>query len=156
MAISSKLKAYLDKENIHYEIAKHPLAYTASEIAGSRHIPGKKMVKSVIIKSKGAFVMCVLPAIHFVDFEKLKAVLGSNELELAEEKEITALFPDYDVGAEPPFGHLYGLKVYADLALESDKEIFFSAGTHTDVVKIDYADYKKLAKPIVADIGSHI
>ena len=156
MAVPTKLKSYLDKEKIRYEVAEHPLAYTASEIAGSQHVPGKQMVKSVIIKSQGKFFMCVLPAIHLIDFDKLKKVLGSKDITLADEEEIAKLFPDYDLGAEPPFGHLYGLKVYADLSLEDDDEIVFNAGTHTDVVKMKMDDFKRLVKPVMSEIGTHI
>lgn len=156
MDISKKIKDYLEKENIQYEMADHPLAYTATEIAGSKHIPGKQMVKTVIVKANGNFLMCVLPAIHLVDFEKLKSVAGTNKLKLAEEEEIAKLFPEYEVGAEPPFGHLYGLKVYADKILEEDEEIVFSAGTHTAVVKIKYSDFIRVVKPVVGEIGTHI
>ena len=156
MAVSSKLKSYLDKEHVGYEIAEHPLAYTASEIAGSQHVPGKIMVKSVIVKSQGKFIMCVLPAIHLIDFDKLKKVIGSQDIKLADESELSNLFPDYDLGAEPPFGQLFGLKVYADKSLEDDEEIVFNAGTHTDVMKMKLNDFKKLTKPIMAEIGTHI
>lgn len=156
MAISSKIKEYLDKEHVKYDVADHPLAYTATEVAGSRHIPGKKMVKSVIVKANGEFLMCVVPAIHLVDFEKLKKATGKKDLKLANESEIAKLFPEYELGAEPPFGHLYGLKVYSEKLLEQDDEIVFNAGTHTGVIKIKYADFKRLTKPIVAEIGTHI
>jgi Ala-tRNA(Pro) deacylase len=156
MTISPKIKNFLDKEKVKYEIAEHPLAYTASEVAGAQHVPGKKMIKSVIVKADSDFVMCVLPAIHRVDFAKLKKVLGSSKIELADEEEIATLFPDYDVGAEPPFGQLYGLKVIADSILEEDEEIIFNAGTHTDVVKMKFADFKRIVNPTLANIGSHI
>ncbi|NGX43562.1 MAG: Proline--tRNA ligase [Chlamydiae bacterium] len=156
MAVSPKIKEYLEKEGVAFEISEHPLAYTASEIAGSQHIAGKQMVKSVIVKNNGDFFMCVLPAIHLVDFEKLKSIAGMDELKLADEDEIAKLFPEYEIGAEPPFGHLYGLKVYADKVLEGDEEIVFNAGTHTDVVKMKFVDFKRLANPTIADIGTHI
>jgi Ala-tRNA(Pro) deacylase len=156
MTISAKIIQYLDENGIEYQIAEHPLAYTAAEVAGTQHIPGKQMVKAVIVKAGNEFIMCVLPAIHMVDFEKLKHVLGNEDLELAEEKELKGLFPEYDVGAEPPFGHLYGLRVYADSILEEDEDIVFNAGTHTDVVKLSFKDFKRLVKPQIAEIGSHI
>lgn len=156
MTISAKIIQYLDENGVEYQIAEHPLAYTAAEVAGTQHIPGKQMVKAVIVKAGNEFIMCVLPAIHMVDFDKLMHVLGNEELELAEEKDLKALFPDYDVGAEPPFGHLYGLKVYADSILEEGEEIVFNAGTHTDVVKLSFKDFKRLVKPQIAEIGSHI
>lgn len=156
MTISAKIIQYLDENGVEYQIAEHPLAYTAAEVAGTQHIPGKQMVKAVIVKAGNEFIMCVLPAIHMVDFDKLMHVLGNEELELAEEKDLKALFPDYDVGAEPPFGHLYGLKVYADSILEEGEEIVFNAETHTDVVKLSFKDFKRLVKPQIAEIGSHI
>ena len=156
MAISTKIKEYLEKEGVQFEVAEHPLAYTATEVAGSQHVPGKQMVKSVIVKTGGNFLMCVLPAIHLVDFEKLKKIIGSEELKLADESELEELFPDYELGAEPPFGHLYGLKVYAEKLLDEDEEIVFNAGTHTDVVKMRYDDFKRLVNPTIAEIGTHI
>jgi len=42
MAISPKIKEYLDNQGVSYEIAEHPLAYTATEVAGSQHVSGKK------------------------------------------------------------------------------------------------------------------
>jgi Ala-tRNA(Pro) deacylase len=53
----------------------------------------------------------------------------------------------------PPFGNLYGLNVYVDRALSADDEIAFNAGTHTDVIRMRFADFKRLVKPHVADIG---
>ncbi len=156
MTISPKVKEFLDKEQVKYEVAEHPLAYTATEVAGVQHVPGKKMVKSVIVKSGKDFIMCVLPAIHLVDFSKLKKALNTKDVQLADEEEIANLFPDYDVGAEPPFGQLYGLKVVADSSLDEDQEIVFNAGTHTAVVKMTFADFKKIVQPSLANIGSHI
>lgn len=156
MTISKKIKSYLEKEKVSFEIAEHPLAYTASEIAQSQHVPGKHMVKVVIVKDGGKFLMCVLPSTELIDFAKLERVLGTKSVVLANESELGKLFPDYEVGAEPPFGHLYGLGVIADKALEEISEIVFNAGTHTDVIKMNFSDYKKLANPKVADIGTHI
>lgn len=156
MTISTTVKKFLDKEQVKYDVAEHPLAYTASEVAGAQHIPGKKMIKSVIVKADGAFIMCVLPAIHMVDFAKLKKALGTKNVQLADEEEIATLFPDYDVGAEPPFGQLYGLRVVVDGILEEDEEIVFNAGTHTDVIKMKFSDFKRIVKPTLSNIGSHI
>lgn len=156
MTISAKIKQYLDENGIEYQIAEHPLAYTAAEVAGKQHIPGKQMIKAVIVKTEEEFIMCVLPAIHMVDFEKLKHVLNVEDLELAEENDLKSLFPEYDLGAEPPFGHLYGLKVFVDSILNEDDEVVFNAGTHTDVVKLKFSDFVRLVEPQIAEIGSHI
>ena len=61
------------------------------------------------------------------------------------------MFADCETGAMPPFGHLYGLTVYVDRALTDDDHIIFNEGTHTDTLKIRYADYERLEHPVVAD-----
>jgi len=156
MAPSKKILEYLDKENVEYEVLEHPPAYTAQEIAGAQHVPGNEVVKAVIVKAGGKPVMCVLPSIHMIDFDSLKKLLGDGEIVLAQENEIAELFPEYEVGAEPPFGHLHGMKVYADQFLENDEEIVFNAGTHTDMVKMKFSDFKRLANPVIARFGTHI
>lgn len=156
MAISPKLKAFLDKEKVSYEVLQHSTAFTAQEVAGAQHVPGKQAIKSVIVKVDGKFVMVVLPAIHLLDLKKLKDAAHAKEATLASEGDLAKLFPDYDIGAEPPFGQLYGLEVYADKDLDPNLSVIFNAGTHTDTVKIKYADYLRIVKPKIVPIGKHI
>jgi Ala-tRNA(Pro) deacylase len=156
MSISQKLKGYLDQEKIDYEMLEHSLAYTAMEIAGSQHIPGRLVIKSVIIKADGNLIMCILPAIHYIDLYKLKDILKVENIELVSEEEISILFPHFEVGAEPPFGNLYGIPIYADKTLEVDENIAFNDGTHTGMIKMKWKDYQKLAQPQMIDFGIHI
>lgn len=156
MAIAAKLKKYLDENKIKYKALKHAVAYTAQEIAAAQRVPGKQVVKSVLVKANGKYALAVLPAIHLIDTDKLKKILDCKTLKIATEDEIAKTVPDYEVGAMPPFGNLYGLEVYADELLKEDVEIVFNGGTHTDTVKIKYADFERLAKPKVAAFGKHI
>lgn len=156
MTVSKKLEAFLKKEGISYETMHHSAAYTALEVAGAQHVPGKHVIKSVIVKSGKEFMMCVLPAIHFVDFDKLQSITGKTDIVLAKEEEMTKLFPDYEKGAEPPFGHLYNLDVFIDSAITENEYICFNGGSHTDMVKMKTEDYLKLAKGTTADFGKHV
>lgn len=156
MAVATKIKDYLEKEHVGYQLLEHETAFTAQEIAGAQHVPGREVVKTVIVSADDQFVMCVLPAIHRIDFDKLKRILGAKEVHLADEAQIAAIFPDYEVGAEPPFGQASGIKVYADKVLEENEEIVFNGGTHTDLIRIKFKDFMRLAKPTLAEFGSHI
>lgn len=156
MAASQKVIDFLKKNQVKFELLEHPTAYTAQEIAGKQHLPGRQVVKAVIVHADENIVMCVLPSIHLIDFDRLKKLIGAEELFLASENEIAEIFPEYEVGAEPPFGHLYGLDVYVDKFLENSNEIVFNAGTHTDMIKMKYQDFIKLASPKVATFGIHI
>ena len=50
----------------------------------------------------------------------------------------------------PPFGNLFGLKVYVDPALAKDEFIYFNAGNHVQTVRLKYQDFAKIVQPIVA------
>jgi len=96
----------------------------------------------------------VLPAPYRVDLDRAKAALGKRELALASEAEFKGLFPQCEPGAMPPFGNLYNLAVYVDQTLTRDQEIVFNAGTHTQTVKMKYADFARLVQPKVVSFAA--
>ncbi len=151
-----RLTHYLVENNVPFEPLKHHQAYTAQEIAAEQKVPGKQLAKVVMVKAEGQMAMLVLPATHRIDFRKLAGVLGCPEVQLAEEKEFSGLFPDCYPGAMPPFGNLYNVPVYVDWWLTQDPEIVFNAGTHSDALRVRYADYARLVSPIVAEFTVHV
>jgi len=150
---SSKITTYLDEHGVKYVIVKHSKAFTAQEVAASAHIPGKNMVKSVIIKADDTLVMIVLPSTHDVDVEHVGEQIGANSVEIATENEFSDRFPDCEVGAMPPFGNLYDMQTYAIRELTEDEEIAFNAGNHRELIKMSYEDFEKLCNPEIIDVG---
>jgi Ala-tRNA(Pro) deacylase len=151
MSISRKLKDYLDHEHVHYEILQHPEAHRAVTIAHTLHSPEREMAKVVIVKVDGRFVMTVLPASWNVDFHRLRELFATQQVQLATEDEIKDLFRDCDLGSMPLFGNLYGLEVYVDRSLAEDEQIIFQGGTHSEAVRMPYADFAALVLPVVAE-----
>jgi Ala-tRNA(Pro) deacylase len=149
MKCRERLEAYLRDNGVPFQVQHHPLAYTAQEVAASEHLPGKLLAKVVMALADGKQVMLVLPTPYHVDLARAAAALTAKEVRLAQESDFAADFPDCEVGAEPPFGNLYGLPVYVDPALAEDETIVFRAGTHTDTMSLKYADYARLVKPNV-------
>jgi len=142
-----KLKEFLDSNKVKYVSISHSMAYTATEIAASAHIPEKELAKTVVLKIDGKMAMAVLSASHKVDFDRLKGTLGAGSVELASEVEFKDRFSDCDIGAMPPFGNLYGMEVFVADSLAEDKEIAFNAGSHTELIKLSYGDFERLVKP---------
>jgi Ala-tRNA(Pro) deacylase len=149
----NRLKKFLQENDVRFVTVPHSQAFTAQEIAASAHIPGKQIAKTVMVKLDGELAMAVLPATDQVSTSRLKEVTGSQDVELASEREFTDLFPDCEVGAMPPFGNLWGLWVFVDQRLREDEDIVFNAGTHTELVKLSYTDYERLVKPTVAKLS---
>lgn len=142
-----KLKDFLNKHEIKYVSVAHSPAYTAQEIAARVHIKGRKLAKTVMVIVNGKMAMAVLPASCKVDFDYFRKEIGADQIALASEEEFKGMFPDCEVGAMPPFGNLYGMDVFADQSLTEDDEIAFSAGTHTELIKLPFMDFKRLVKP---------
>ena len=143
-----RLKEYLNKENVRYVTIQHSKAYTAYEIAESAHIPKQELAKTVMLDVDGEMAMMIIPASARVDLERLKEVIGSEDVELAPEGKFKDEFPDCEVGAMPPFGNLYGMKVFVSQALSEDDEIAFNAGSHTELIRLAYQDFERLVRPI--------
>ena len=143
----TRIKEFLDKEHIKYVSIGHSPAFTAQEIAEAAHIPGKKLAKSVIVKIDGELAMVVLPASEHVRLTSLRETLGAQDVELADEDEFKKAFPDCETGAMPPFGNLYGMNVFVSQALREDEEIAFNAGSHSELIRLSYADYERLVHP---------
>ncbi len=154
MAVVKSLKKFLQERKVKFEAKRHKEVYTAQEIAAVTHTPGDSMAKVVVAKAKEGFFLAVLPASFRVDFKKLKSAVGSTgSIAIATEKEFKNLFPDCEVGAMPPFGSIYNLPVVADKSLTEDEVIAFNAGSHTDIVRMKFADFKNIEKPRIAPIA---
>lgn len=152
--MAQKIKEYLDGEGVSYQVLAHERAFTAQGVAAALHVRGREFAKPVIVRAKdGRLAMVVVPGPRHVDLRKLEDLLGA-QVQLAREEEFAPLFAGCELGAEPPFGVLYGLPLYADESLREDEEIVFNAGTHTEAIRMRYRDFERLARPTVASLST--
>lgn len=125
----------------------HPRALTAQQLAEKEHVSGKRVCKVVVVMADGKPKMLVLPASRSVDLILLRAALGAQAVELAAESEVAALFPDCEVGAEPPLRA--GMEVVMDRAMEVEGDVVFPAGTHEEAIRMPFKDWFRLVQPRV-------
>jgi len=150
------LQDYLDQLGIPYRISVHATAYTSQDLAAREHVPGKQVVKSVVVRVDGRLYLCALPATHRIDLERLREQLNATEVVIEEEHKLQEIFPDCELGAGPPIGKLYGLPTLMDLSLMQDEQVTFQAGNHTTAVTMSFRDYRRAADPEIANFGRHI
>ncbi len=154
MAVSKSLKKFLSERKIKVETKKHKEVYTAQEIAGRTHTPGSEFAKVVVAQAREGFFLAVLPASYRIDLVKLKGAVGSaGSVKIATESEFKALFPDCEVGAMPPFGGLYNLPTIVDKALAEDEKIAFNAGSHKELMRMKFSDFKAVEKPRISSFA---
>ena len=85
------LQSFLDEKGVAYRLSRHETAFTASGLAQVEHVPGRKVIKPVIVNADGQFVMCALPASHKIDFEELKRQLEANYVSMVSEEKLGEL-----------------------------------------------------------------
>jgi Ala-tRNA(Pro) deacylase len=141
-----RLDEFLSRNHVSFERLRHPSTYTANRIAQSLHVPGRKMAKSVLIRTNHGYMLVVLPASCRIDMDRLRQELGEPEIELATEDEIEQLFDDCERGAMPPFGSLYHLPTVVDDTLAQD-EIVFEGQDHDEAMRMAYKDYETIEHP---------
>jgi Ala-tRNA(Pro) deacylase len=107
-----------------------------------------------MLKKDGELCMAVLPASKQVSLAAFASLTNSAGVSLASERDFKDHFPDCEIGAMPPFGNLYGLRVYADPLLTRDKEIAFNAGSHRELIQLAYSDFERLVNPTILDFAT--
>lgn len=153
MATAPSIEEFLRRQKVPYTTFTHRLAYTAQEEAAVTHTPGRDWAKTVICFADDEPIQAALPANLTVNVERLRILAGARTLRLAREEEVAKLYPDCELGAMPPLGPLYKQRVFVDTSLTQDPEVVFNAGTHTDAVRMRYADFEAVARPIVGTFG---
>jgi len=151
-----KLKDFLDERGVKYVLISHSPAFTAQEVAASAHVPGKEMAKTVVIKIDGEMALAVLPASYLIDLDLLKLATYSDDVELAGEKEFKDTFPGCEVGAMPPFGNLYAMRTLVADSLAEDESIVFNAGSHTELIRMTFEDFRRVVEPEIVEFTAHV
>jgi Ala-tRNA(Pro) deacylase len=146
---TTSIQQFLRNAGVNFQMIPHAPAFTAQEEAAKAHVPGRDWAKVVICFADGQPIEAVLPAPYFVDLERLRALANADEIRLAREHEFKGLFPDCEPGAMPPLGPLYRQAVFVDGRLASESEIVFDAGSHSQAVRMRYADFAAVVKPVV-------
>jgi Ala-tRNA(Pro) deacylase len=153
VALLACLVEVLKRERVPYLTLHHPPAFTAPELSAVAHIPGRRSAKVVICIADGRPVQAVVPAHHSVDLEALRTLAQATSLRLAHEEEIAAFYPEFEVGAMPPFGMMHGHPVFVERCFVGEPEMVFNAGTHTDSLCMHYSDFAEIVRPIVGTFG---
>jgi len=124
----------------------HPPAFTSQKLAKSLHIPGRQVMKSILLKGPQGFFLAVLPASQVIDLPRLGRHFNGS-VRLATAQELGDLFSDCEFGAMMPFGQLYGLPTILEATIPLETTIIFEAQRHAVAIRMLCRDYVKLEHP---------
>ena len=147
------IHGFLRDARVAYSVVPHRPAYTAQDDAAAVHVPGRDWAKVVVCVVDGEPVEAVVPAPMTVNLDRLLELANGREIRMAREDELAQLFPDCELGAMPPLGPVYGQAVFVDVALAAEPEIVFDAGSHTQAIRMRWAEFARAIRPIVGSFA---
>jgi Ala-tRNA(Pro) deacylase len=137
---------YLQTRQIPYTILPHRHTTSSRETAEAAHVSVEQLAKAVIFWDRVGYLMAVVPGDRHVGVETLSSRLG-RQLMLADEARIAPVFNDCEPGAIPPVGPAYGMETIVDDGLVGLPDIYFEAGDHEDLIRVDGEQFLRMLNP---------
>jgi Ala-tRNA(Pro) deacylase len=143
----------LDKAGVGYELMPHPRTETAAAEAEALGVDARDVAKTLVLSTPAGHIRAVLPASERIDLGKVRAHLeGGKSIHLATEEDLTRDYPDFELGAVPPFGGA-GDRVLVDSRLAERETVVLEAGSHEQSVRIRTEDLLAVTRAEVLDLS---
>lgn len=135
MTVAPRLQQYIAGHEIAWEPVEHRTSACGMDSAHRAHVPPGEVAKAVLLEDSYGYVIAVIPADRRLDVGKIGAALD-RDLALADETEVSYLFPDCAPGAVPPLGEAYGMTTVWDASLAEKPHVYFEGGDHRTLVRV--------------------
>jgi Ala-tRNA(Pro) deacylase len=144
---------FLDQAGVDHDVLEHAHTERAADEAAALGIEPEEVAKTLVLVSPSGYVRAVLAASERVDLHKVAGVLGvaGKKVHLASEEDLASDYPDFELGAVPPFGGRED-QVIVDERLAERDSVVLEAGSHDRSVRLKAADLVRLTRAQVADI----
>ena len=124
-------------------IALDETARTAKDAASSLKCELGAIVKSLVFKAEGEFLVCLVSGDKRCSLNRLKKILNKKDVAMANANEVKD-HTGISIGGVAPTGYLKNLKIIIDKSLSRFKYVYGAAGHPDCVFKITYQDLIKL------------
>jgi Ala-tRNA(Pro) deacylase len=145
MTIAARVEQVLREHGAHYKLIPHRSTGSTHESAEAARVRDDHMAKAVVVRDDRGCAMAVIPGDTWLDLNALAMETGRT-FTLDEESDLEALFPDCESGAVPPLGYAYDLETFLDEALSSLSMVYFEAGDHSHLVRVNGETFANLMR----------
>jgi Cys-tRNA(Pro) deacylase len=144
----------LEQAGIDFDVLEHARTMRAVDEAAALGVEAEEVAKTLVLVAPGGNVRAVVAASERIDVHKVAALLavGGKKVRLASEEDLARDYPEFELGAVPPFGGRED-RVLVDERLAGRDSVVVEAGSHDRSVRLNPADLVRLTGAQVADIG---
>ena len=146
--VSQKLKEFDEALKV---IVLDSSARTAQDAADSLNTEVGSIIKSLFLRTKNSFLLCLVAGDKRCSLNKIKKILSEKDVSMGNAEQVKQV-TGFTIGGVSPVGHLNPIKIYIDQSLSRFENIFGAAGHPNCVFKINFIDLQKITSGEVMDI----
>ena len=146
--VKNKLKEF---DNSLEVVVLDNSARTANDAAESLKTEVGSIVKSLLLRTKTSFLLCLVAGDKRCSLNKIKKLLNQKDVSMAnadQVKEITG----FTIGGVSPIGHLKKIKIYIDKSLTRFVNIYAAAGHPNCIFEVNFDILCKITDGEIKDI----
>lgn len=154
-AATTALVEPLREAGLEVELLPHRRTLRATAEARALGVLAQTVAKTLVVRDgEGRCIRAVVPASSRLSLERLAAAIGAKSVRLLTEGELVSAYPQFEVGAVPPFGGPAGDLCVVDRRLAECDHVVFEAGVHDTSVRLRTEDLLRVAEAQVADVAA--
>jgi Ala-tRNA(Pro) deacylase len=144
---------FLEEAGIDFDVLEHAHTERAADEAAALGIGPEEVAKTLVLVAPSGNVRAVLAASERIDLQKVATTLGvsGKKVHLASEDNLARDYPDFALGAVPPFGGRED-QVLVDEEIAARDSVVVEAGSHEKSVRLKATDLVHLTSAQVVDI----
>ena len=147
-----RAKEALKKFNSEIKVIElEQTARTANDAANSLNTEVGSIVKSLLFRNEGNFLLCLVSGDKRCSLNKLKKIFNSKDLSMASPDEVKDQ-TGYTIGGVSPVGHKNKLEIFVDESLNRFKNLYAAAGHPNCIFKISFDELLNLTNGVIKDI----
>ena len=139
-----RVQEFITKFNIKIKIlVLGTTARTAKDAANSLKCEVGAIVKSLLFKANGSFLICLVAGDKRCSLNKLKKILKKKDVSMANAEEVKEK-TGFSIGGVAPVAHTTKVDILVDKSLSRFEYVFAAAGHPNCVFKITYNELTKI------------
>ena len=148
------LTKLLDDADVQYELLPHAHTESAMAEAQALGVAPDDVAKTLVVKVPEGYQRMVIPATARLDLRKVRELHGGGRhtIGLATEDDLRRDYPEFELGAVPPFGGRSD-PVIVDPQVANRETVVIEAGSHDESLRLASADLLRLTGAPVTDIA---
>ena len=126
-------------------------ARTAKDAATSLNCEVGAIVKSLLLRTEGNFILCLVAGDKRCSLNKVKKILNMKDVSMADAEQVKSQ-TGFSIGGVSPIAHLKKNKILIDTSLSRYEHVYAAAGHPNTIFKISYKQLIKLTEGIEENI----